>query len=235
MFILKQLRRKKKCSQTDLANAIGVSLRTVQLYEKKDANIPIKNLTKIAAYFELTIAELYSYEVNEEGIIYEDPKDLQLTTHNVQTIEGGRFKLSVPLISDEKTKQFVEDPDSISFLRALTWVDFIVTSYDGEDYRAFDIATNAMSDNSIFSIPNRAIVLGRSLKLEILVQCLKQGKRVFCIIVYRKQILCKEVLGFDEASNNIRCHSLNNSPEYADFDIHISEIDVMFEIVKKQF
>jgi len=235
MFILKQLRRKKKCSQTDLAKAIGVSLRTVQLYEKKDANIPIKNLTKIASFFELTIAELYSYEVNEEGIVYEDPKDLQVTSHNVQTVDGGRFKLGVPLISEEKAKEFAEDPENIGFLRTLTWVDFVVASYDGEDYRAFDITTNAMSDSSIFSIPNHAIVLGRSLKLEILAQRLKQNKRVFCIIIYRKQILCKEVLGFDEASNNIRCHSLNNSPEYADFDIHISEVDTMFEIVKKQF
>ena len=53
-----------------MGEEIGVSLRTIQLYERKDANIPIKNLTKIAEYFGLTIAELYMHEVNDMGEAY---------------------------------------------------------------------------------------------------------------------------------------------------------------------
>ncbi len=72
MYAIKQLRRKKNLSQSDLAKEIGVSLRTIQLYEKKNANIPIKNLTRIAAYFDLSIAELYLQEVNEKpGKLFE--------------------------------------------------------------------------------------------------------------------------------------------------------------------
>lgn len=65
MYIIKELRQKFGINQTKFAQEIGVSLRKVQLYGRKNANIPMKNLKKIAEFFEMTIPELFIHEFHD--------------------------------------------------------------------------------------------------------------------------------------------------------------------------
>ena len=85
-------------SQTDLAKIVGVSLRTVQLYEKKDANIPIKNLIKIAEHFDHSIAELYSYEANVQNGIHDSQNALTKAHHPIRPLTKEKFLITVPLV-----------------------------------------------------------------------------------------------------------------------------------------
>ncbi|MCB0374607.1 MAG: helix-turn-helix transcriptional regulator [Sinomicrobium sp.] len=59
MTIIKQLRKQRKISQTALAREIGVSLRTIQHYEKGDIDIPMRKLQKIANFFEVSISDMF--------------------------------------------------------------------------------------------------------------------------------------------------------------------------------
>ena len=234
MFILKQLRRKKNISQTDLANAIGVSLRTIQLYEKKDANIPIKNLTKIAQYFDLSIAELYSYEVNEANSIYGTQKILSKRGNSIKSIGLGKYLVSVPLVSGNWEEEYAAKFDDKAFLEELARIGFVMEQVEDCLYMAFEITNNSMDNGSIEAIPNKAIVLGKLVPKKELYGLRTLNRHPNWIIVYKDSILCKQIKGYDKKDGTLICHSLNNSPEYSDFQISLSDIKQLFAIVKKQ-
>jgi len=230
MFILKQLRRKKNSSQTDLAQAIGVSLRTIQLYEKKGANIPIKNLTKIAAYFELTIAELYAHEVNEEEILYNDTRQ----NVRVKYIDDDLFRVSVPFVPRSLEATYIENYDDSDFIKELVQVNFIIQSPINEGYRAFEVNTKSMEDGTFSSIPEGSIVLGKAISEASLAQLLDKKEAIYSIINYDGQLLCKQIKAYNITESIIYCHSNNPSPEYADFELPLSEIKELYIIIKKQ-
>jgi len=233
MFVLKQLRRKKKINQTDLAHAVGVSLRTIQLYEKKNANIPIKNLTKIADYFGVSIAELYSHEVNEDQDIYHLNPGTSPHLFSTKKISTKKWIVNVPLISSENRVEYCNKIEDGELPENLPNLSFVVENIEAAKYLAFEIAGNSMQNGTAESIPNEAIVLGREILLEELEL---HGKitNLIAVLIYKENILCKEITNYDSKNERITCHSLNTSPEYADFEIPVSEIKQFFEVIKKQ-
>jgi len=233
MFVLKQLRRKKKINQTDLARAIGVSLRTIQLYEKKNANIPIKNLTRIADYFDVSIAELYSHEVNEDREIYEVNSGTSDRSFSTKKIDAKKWVVSAPLVTSKKFPDYCDTMENQDFLRNLPILSFVVENVESGAYIAFEIIGNSMENGTTESIPNGSIVLGKEVSIEDL-EVHGKFKSVKAIIVYGTNILCKEIIKYDLRQRSITCHSLNTSPEYADFEIPVSQVKQLFEVVKKQ-
>lgn len=233
MFIIKQLRRKKDINQTNLADAIGVSLRTIQLYEMKDANIPIKNLTKIAEYFDVSIAELYMYEVNEKGESYIHEKVLSKNGNKIYSI-GQKRLIMAPLLFHEQHKGYIEHYLDQAFLKELTQIGFIMEFLDERGYMAFEILGDSMNDGSIEAIPNKTIVLGREMENKELVSAEKGIYNTSAVIVCKDRILCKKIMKYNKDSNSIVCHNLNELPEYRDFELLLSDVLQVFKIVKKQ-
>ena len=232
MEIIKQLRKKNGISQSDLAMATGVSLRTIQLYEKKDANIPIKNLTKIAEYFNTSIAELYFYEVKEPHQPY--IKHTHLHQGNVlQPLENGKTLLSAPLLLLEAQKTFLENPEDAKLLKGLTYVDFLMDTVGEGLHIAFEILGDSMNDGSAQAISNGNIVLGRKQSTTALAGIEKNLNAPF-VVVAKDRILCKSITGVSKEKGTILCHSLNPSPEYRDFEVPISEIVGLYRVVKRQ-
>ncbi|TXD45871.1 helix-turn-helix domain-containing protein [Polaribacter sp. IC073] len=62
MLKIKQLRKAKNESQTELSKVVGVSLRTIQNYESGGVDIPSKSLEIIAKHYDVSIAYLFSEE-----------------------------------------------------------------------------------------------------------------------------------------------------------------------------
>jgi len=234
MFILKQLRRKKNLSRTDLANAIGVSLRTIQLYEKKDANIPIKNLTKIAQYFDLSIAELYMHEVNETAENYIDQKMLSKKGNTIKPLGSGKYLITVPLVSGEMVEDYFHNLEDTTFVDKLSRIGFVLEHIEDTYHVAFEITNNSMDNGSIEGIPNKAIVLGKSVSKKELSEALDNQRYHFWVMVYKGGIMCKEIVAYDKTNKSITCHSLNSSPEYSDFQINLEDIKELFAVIKKQ-
>ena len=159
MQIIKQLRRRNGINQSDLAAAVGVSLRTIQLYEKKDANIPIKNLSKIADFFKVSIAELYLQEVNEEGDPYGTKKIKSAGGNVAYALPNGKYLITAPVLLAQFHDHYIqqlqlEQPISSSF---------VVDNFEEGGYMAFEIIGNSMNEGSIHSIHNGALVLGKIL------------------------------------------------------------------------
>jgi len=234
MFVLKQLRRKKNVNQSDLAKAIGLSLRTIQLYEKKDANIPRKNLTKIAQYFEVSIAQLYAQEVNEHDIIYEASTKDSKKGHEIRKIDAGKYLVTVPLVTIKNQNQYLQEYDNQEFIHALIKIGFVVERVSVKTYIAFEISNNAMNNGKVNSMPQKTVVLGKQFSVKEFKNKSSDRADLYCIIVHKEGIMCKEILSYDTKKGTIICHSLNTSPEYPDFEIALDDVKQVFEIIKKQ-
>lgn len=62
---IRQVRRSKKMTQFQLAEALGKTLRTVQKYETGEIDLTISSLEQIAAVLDVRPWELLGYEVGE--------------------------------------------------------------------------------------------------------------------------------------------------------------------------
>ncbi len=234
MFILKQLRRKKNINQTDLAKAIGVSLRTIQIYEKKDANIPRKNLTKIAQYFDVSIAELYSHEsVNETGAAYDTTSKLE-KGHTIIKLAPGKYLVSVPLVMTEQYGIFSKQYAKKGFVHALPRISFVVDRVSVSHYMAFEVSNNSMDNGSLKSIPFKSIVLGKLILLDKLQGHIQSNPDCASILVYKGNVMCKVIGDYDKRNKTVICKSLNDSPEYSNFRVKIEEIEQFYTILGKQ-
>ena len=234
MYILKQLRRKKNISQTDLAHEIGVSLRTIQLYERKNANIPIKNLTKIADYFEMTIAELYLHEVNDfgEGYIRKQP----FTKHGsvFYPLDHGKYLIMAPLVLMEDYDGYIGKLKKKDTGKNPFQAGFVIDYLEDRTYIAFEITGDSMDDHSLDAVPNKAIVLGLDLNKSMLAKGDNAPWNKPYLLVCNDRIICKQLTGFDKGKRTVHCHNLNTSPEYQDFELPLDDILQVFRIVKKQ-
>ncbi|WP_350284172.1 helix-turn-helix transcriptional regulator [uncultured Croceitalea sp.] len=236
MQIIKQLRKSKAVNQSDLAAAIGVSLRTVQLYEKKDANIPIKNLTKIAEYFGLTIGELYMQEVNEEESTYAKTKVFSAFGNVCYPLANGKYLVMAPVLFEGLQQQYLKEYPNQELKESLVKAGFIVDYFDEGGYMAFEIIGNAMNNGSIESIPNGTIVLGKMVAIndspfsEISDALLNKP----VIVVFESRIICKRLTGYNTDKEMMVFDNLNDSPEYQGFEMPFSEALEVYEVIKKQ-
>lgn len=233
MEIIKQLRRKKGINQSDLASAIGVSLRTVQLYEKRDANIPIKNLNKIADFFEMSVGQLYLHEVNEGDGSYFKKQPIVKGRSFAYPLDSGKILLKVPLLPTELQHDFLSELGNEDAAKKLFRIDFLLQSLDDEFYMAFEITGDAMNNGTSYSIPNGALVLGKKVDKFKLHSDKRLMKKAF-VFVCTDRIICKSITAISKEKATIICHNLNPSPEFRDFEIQMDEIREVYEVIKKQ-
>ncbi len=233
MLILKQLRRKKSINQSDLAKAIGVSLRTIQLYEKENANIPIKNLNKLADYFDLGIDQLYAQEVNEEVVSYDKQTTRSKKGHTIRKLAPGKYLLSVPLITEDSLKSYLEHISDTDFLKELPCIGFVIDQVSISSYLAFEISNSSMDNGLTNRIPQKSIVLAKQVSSREVTKRINEDNS-YWVIALENDLMCKEITAYNKKEKSITCHSLNRSPEYQDFEVLIDEVKAFFRVVRKQ-
>lgn len=237
MRIIKHLREKKGIGQRELAEAIAVSPRTIQLYERENANIPIKNLTKIAEYFDMTIAEMYLRESSDFRSPYAIKRQ-SFTKHGsvFYPLDHGKHLVMAPLVLMEEHEKYIENTRSGIPETSAFQVGFVLGAVEEEAHRAFEITGNSMNDQSIHAIPNKAIVLGLHFDKKdfTTANANKALWNQYYILVWNDRIMCKQVTGFDEEKAAIYCHSTNPSPEYRDFELPLEDILQVFRVIKRQ-
>lgn len=233
MLILKQLRKKKNISQSELASIIGVSLRTIQLYEKENANIPIKNLNKIAAYFEMGIDRLYAQEVNEDNLVYDNSNSNERKGHAIRKLGPGKYLLSSPLLIKESQPGYVDNINTVNFLNSLPRISFIVEQVSVGNYMAFEILNSSMDNGEANRIPQNSIVLGKRTSTKELLKHIKKEDTNW-ILVCSNTIMCKKITQYDKVKKSLTCHSINSSPEYPDFEVLVSDVIEFYKVIKRQ-
>ena len=103
---IKELRKQKKVTQQEVAEAIGVTRRGFQKWENGESQITLKNAAQLADYFGVPL----SYLLNQE----EEWEKLQELHRKLPTVkefdelhfkkQENRFKRFVQFVSDEEMK-----------------------------------------------------------------------------------------------------------------------------------
>ncbi|WP_136467879.1 XRE family transcriptional regulator [Flagellimonas onchidii] len=232
MRTIKQLRKNMGISQTLLAEAVGVSLRTIQNYEQQGASIPSKNLSKIASYFDLSVTELYLQEENEP---YTEKKTFIRNGCTFYPLDDTKHFVRVPLILIERQEKYIESLAESRLGNSPFKTAFVIDFLDEDPHKAFEVSGDSMNDGSIDAIPNKAIVLGIKIKKESFTKenNVMVGKPY--VLVCTDRIICKKIIDFDTLKKTLRCQNLNTSPEYQDFDVAMEDVLEVFRIAKKQF
>lgn len=147
---------------------------------------------------------------------------------------NGKYRMRVPFIPAKAYAKYVDEVRDADFLgQGFEEFDFVVDQIGHGRYYAFEIKGDSMDDDSKRSISNGDIVLARELSREYWKSKLRTEDFPNWIIVLDSTILCKQIISQDMQECNIVCHSLNPSPEYADFKLNLNDVRQLCNIVQR--
>lgn len=152
-----------------------------------------------------------------------------------EELPNGKYKLTVPFVPVKAQARYVYDYTDAEFISDLQDMTFIVDRVGNGKYLAFEIQNDSMDDNTKESIPDGAVVLARELGRQHWKSKFRTTQYPYWIIVHKSTVLCKEITHHDVEKGIITCHSLNDSPEYPDFELHLDDVRQLFNIIKKTF
>lgn len=227
---LREKREAKGWTQEYLANLAGVTKRTIINWEQSE-KIALSKVNLLHSVFKV------GYEENTPvDLKVNDPMEIFNTKagSNYEELPNGKYLLTVPLIPVRAQATYISEFADAEYISDLNKVSFIVDRIGRGSYRAFEIQNDSMNDGTIESIPDGAIVLGRELGKQHWKSRLNTNGFPYWIIVHKNTILCKEIIHHNVEEGIITCHSLNDSPEFPDFDIHLNDCHQLFNIIKKQ-
>ncbi len=232
---LKNKREKAGLTQKELADKVGKSMRTIITWEKSEK----LSHSQIAL---VNSALNTSENTSPSNIKVSEPREIFNTKsgNNIEELPNGKFLLTVPLVPYKAHATYISEFTDVEFIQDLTKVSFIVDRVPRGKYQAFEIINDSMNDGTLDREPSRNailsgdIVLGRELGKQHWKSKLNTNGYPYWIIVTHHNIICKEIIKHDVEKGIITCHSLNNSPEFQDFELKLDECHQLFNIVKKQ-
>lgn len=150
-------------------------------------------------------------------------------------LSDNKYRMRVPLVPFNAYARYANDVCGTIEQDRETWdeVEFIVDKIGHGNYMGFEIRGDSMDDDSKRSFTQGDMVLARELDKIHWRDGLRYEKFPFWIIVLEGTILCKQIIEHNLESGDIKCHSLNPSPEYSDFTINLGKVCRIFNIIQK--
>ncbi len=182
--------------------------------------------------------EMLKKGINEVSHIFIDNSSgefiLEKNGTNFYQLKNGLYRMNVPLVPFNAYGRFANesdhlDPDKENWGR----VDFEFEKIVQGEYYAFEIKGNSMDDGKRHSFEEGDIVLARKLEKNHWRDGLRIKQYPYWVIVFESSVLIKEIIDVDINTGVIICHSLNNSPEYSDFPLHLDKIRALYNVVQK--
>lgn len=103
---IRQLRKARGITQTELANAIGLTFQQVQKYEKARNRISASKLAQIASIFNVDVAELFHAPVNDDEQTTSDDVNKLLVYVNEMPLDVRKhFKDLLSAIVDHQPRR----------------------------------------------------------------------------------------------------------------------------------
>lgn len=247
---IKQFREKQGLTQSELAELVGVTLRTIQNYEAggeipKSKDVIFHMLFKQYEFkspFDKLLddakkeIDTYLEENPANEFLVQEPMEIFNTKagSNYEELPNGKLLLTVPLVPVRAQATYIMEHTDADYIADLKKVSFVVDRVGKGSYRAFEIQNDSMNNGTIDSIPDGAIVLGRELGRHHWTSKLNYRQYPYWVIVHKNTVLCKQIIEHNLENGTITCHSLNDSPEYQDFKVELNDVRQLFNIIAKQ-
>ncbi|QYJ68907.1 helix-turn-helix domain-containing protein [Flavobacterium litorale] len=228
---IKQHREKLGLTQKELADLIGASRETIINYEKGRPIPKSKSeiLHKVLAS---------TPQVNEVPTVYNEVQPLQedFTNKNGNKfieLPNGQYYMLMPLAEFKIQAGFLSSYQDTDFLMDLGQHGILVDKPLQGRYVAFRVNGDSMDDGSNEAITRDSIVSTRELQRHHWLDKLRYRDFPYWVIytTQSKMPLLKEIVEHNTEEGYITCHSLNDSPEYADFKLHLNDIQALFYVI----
>lgn len=215
----------------------AITKGTIGNYLEGKTNPNKSNIAILAQYFDVSEEWLATGEgqmMRQGSIKIEEPFLVTKSGTKYYELASGKFRMRVPFIPVKAYAKYVDESRDAEFVgTSFDEFDFIVDQIGHRRYYAFEIKGDSMDDDSKRSLCNGDIVLARELGQEHWHNKLRTDDFPNWIIVLDNTVLCKQIVSQDIDRFSITCHSLNPSPEYADFELQLSDVRQLFNIVQR--
>jgi transcriptional regulator with XRE-family HTH domain len=246
---IREIIRHEDISVEMFSKITGISKYTLDSMFKKETNPSFDNLNKIInAYTQYSLDWLitgkgnmmkttqYSQSDDDEPVVSEPEESYYAIRNGLQYAElpNGKFRIRAPFIPAKAYAKYLNSENDAEPPYEWNSVYFTVDKIDDGQYLAFEVKGDSMDDDSKHSICDHDIVLTREVARNDWQILLPDEERPFWIIVLDGAIVCKQIIAYNAKSGDIVCHSLNPSPEYADFRLPTEQIRRLCNIIAKQ-
>lgn len=212
---LKEVRNRLEMTQTELAEKLGVSMRTVQNWEKGINKIPKSAITVLLSLEKNT--EI-SHQLNDISVTY-----LSAETSSI---------MHVPLVNQYAYAGYMAGFGDPEYIESLPRIPFVLDKEYRGQYLCFEVKGDSMETDTDESIPEGSILLCRSVRQDYWKSQLHIKKWDFVIVHREKGIVVKRIIKHDVEAGIITLHSLNSF--YSDYDVHLKDVQQIFNIVEVQ-
>lgn len=147
--------------------------------------------------------------------------------------ETDELWIEVPLVPYDAYASLGSDLDRLDTDRdAMESVRFKADKVCQGAYYAFRVKNDSMDDGTRSSLAEGDIVLVRELDRTDWAPRLRFKDWPFWVVVWDNNVRIKQIIDEDTVNGTITLHSLNPSPEYTDFKLHLDDIQHLFNVIK---
>lgn len=234
---IKESRELAGITQDFLASELGVTVRTISSWEN-GATIPKGKQEMIRKYFSLKTKDPEGS--SERDIHVVDSYELLFTknknANHFTRLPNGQYYMTMPLAEHKIQAGFLDNYQDIELLKGMSQHGIIVDRPAKGRYLAFRVKGDSMDDGTSDAIPQNYIVATRELQRQHWTSLIRFKDFRFWVIytTESKFPLLKEITGHDVEKGIISCHSLNDSPEYKDFDLSLNDVQALFYVINIQ-
>ncbi|AWH84911.1 hypothetical protein HYN59_07130 [Flavobacterium album] len=234
---IKECREKAGLTQEQLASEFGLTIRTISSWEN-GSTIPKGKQEMLRKYFYSKIHEAEPLEEKEIDVV--DAYELQVSNNknanHFTKLPNGQYYMTMPLAEHKIQAGFLDNYQDIELLKGMSQHGIIVDRPVKGRYLAFRVKGDSMDDGTSDAIPQNYIVATRELQRQHWTSLIRFKDFRFWVIytTESKFPLLKEITGHDVEKGIISCHSLNDSPEYKDFDLSLNDVQALFYVINIQ-
>lgn len=227
---IKKRRELLGLTQKELGDLIGSSRETIINYEK---GRPIPNSKSEILNKVLQPDSIYYRSVTHEHIKPTGDDFENKNGNKFIELPNGQYYMLMPLAEFKIQAGFLSNYQDADFLMDLGQHGILVDKPLQGRYVAFRVNGDSMDDGSNHAITRDSIVTTRELQRHLWVDKLRYRDFPYWVIytTQSKMPLLKEIIEHNTEEGYIVCHSLNDSPEFTDFKLHLNDIQALFYVI----
>lgn len=185
------------------------------------------------------LVELYGFDLigilTGDGEMLNTPESI-ITKNGYEHVQIGEnlYMMKVPLLNIPAQAGFADNYQDVEYLSNVSeFHSVVVNEVHKGRYFAFVARNDSMDNGTSESIMPNSIVTVRELIREHWSDKLWYTKRPYWVIATKQSSypLLKQIIDHNTEKGLITCHSLNDAPEYQDFELSMNDITGLFYVV----
>lgn len=235
-------------SQRELARVIGYQESSLSQIVNGHVPVSDKFLTRLTSVDANLSREWIAEGVGEMLLPAKDEQEMQLIDDEQQmefyntNSKGVRFYkrgeqwlMTVRHVPYAAFGQFANESDRLDpDFDEWTEETYEVDRYARGNYLSFEVKGDSMDTGARNSFEAGDRVLVRELEREFWRDPIRFRQRPYWVVVFGSSVLLKQMIRQDLQRGTITFHSLNPSPEYADFTLSENDIRALYYVIKKK-